>query len=288
MKVILTGGTGFVGSPVLDRLQSSGHQVTALVRSEESAARIAARGATPIVGDFGNQDWLASAFAGGDGAIHAAGTYGSDAGSFASGVAHAVVEGLGGTGKPYVHISGDWAYGPGADITEEQSYRSPAQTAWIGDVEDIVLNASVATSVIVSAVVYGHGGGLPNLVGPVTRNDAGQVPLIGEGDNHWTTVHGDDLASLFVLLLERDDPEGHVIAASGANPTVREIGEAAAAPGAGVLPEDPEVSRARLGRDFADALMMDQQAFAEKARALGWAPVGPSLVDDIRRGSYAR
>jgi nucleoside-diphosphate-sugar epimerase len=288
MNVILTGGTGFVGSPVLDRLQSSGHQVTALVRSEEAATKVAARGATPMVGNFADQDWLASAFAGGDGAIHAAGTYGSDAALFASGVVHAVVEGLAGTDKPYVHISGDWAYGPGANITEDQPYRSPAQTAWIGGVEDIVLNSPVATSVIVSAVVYGHGGGLPNLVGPMTRNDVGQVPLIGDGDNHWTTVHGDDLASLFVILLERDVPAGHVIAASGANPTVREIGEAAAAPGAGVLPEDPEASRARLGKDLADALMMDQQAFAEKARELGWTPVAPSLVDDVRSGSYAR
>jgi nucleoside-diphosphate-sugar epimerase len=288
MRIVLTGATGFVGAPVLDQLRASGHRVTALVRGEESAAAVAARGAEPMIGDFANRDWLAAALAGGDGVIHAAGTYGPDAGAFASSVAHAVVEALTGTGKPYVHISGDWAYGPGADITEDQPYNPPPQVAWIPAVEDIVVNAPVATTIIVSAVVYGHGGGIPAMLSPAARDEAGRTRLVGEGNNHWTTVHADDLAALFTLLIERGQPEGHVIAASGVNPTVREIGEAGAAPGASVVPEDPEASQARLGKDFADALMMDQQAFAERARAFGWAPSGPSLVDELRSGSYAR
>src|SRR6476661_1196757 len=51
MRVFLTGGTGYVGSAVLDALVKSGHHVDALVRNSEGASRVQARGATPILGD---------------------------------------------------------------------------------------------------------------------------------------------------------------------------------------------------------------------------------------------
>jgi uncharacterized protein YbjT (DUF2867 family) len=47
MKVILTGATGFIGSHVLAELQKHDHQVTALVRDDNQADIVAARGATP-------------------------------------------------------------------------------------------------------------------------------------------------------------------------------------------------------------------------------------------------
>jgi uncharacterized protein YbjT (DUF2867 family) len=37
MRVLLTGGTGYLGTSVLDRLISGGHRVTAVVRSAEKA-----------------------------------------------------------------------------------------------------------------------------------------------------------------------------------------------------------------------------------------------------------
>jgi hypothetical protein len=107
----------------------------------------------------------------------------------------------------------------------------------------------------------------------------------GDGVIHAAGTYGPDaevFATGVALLVERTDPAGHVIAASGVNPTVREIGEAAAAPGAGVPPEDPEVTRARLGTDLGDALMMGQQAFAEK-RPLIVRPGrrrGPAITGD--------
>ena len=52
MKVVLTGGTGFIGSHVLAELQEHGHEVTALVRNEADAETIAGRGATPAVVDL--------------------------------------------------------------------------------------------------------------------------------------------------------------------------------------------------------------------------------------------
>ena len=49
MKVALTGATGFIGSHVLMDLYKHGHEVTALVRDDDQADRVASRGATPTV-----------------------------------------------------------------------------------------------------------------------------------------------------------------------------------------------------------------------------------------------
>ena len=52
MKVALTGTTGFIGSHVLAELVAHGHEVTALVRGEEEAIAVAARGAEATVVDL--------------------------------------------------------------------------------------------------------------------------------------------------------------------------------------------------------------------------------------------
>ena len=44
MDVLLTGGTGYIGSGVLDELRGAGHAVTAVVRSDAAAERVAAEG----------------------------------------------------------------------------------------------------------------------------------------------------------------------------------------------------------------------------------------------------
>ena len=52
MRVFLTGGTGYVGSAVLDSLVRGGHHVDALVRNSVGAATVQARGAHPVLGDL--------------------------------------------------------------------------------------------------------------------------------------------------------------------------------------------------------------------------------------------
>jgi len=52
MKIALTGATGFMGSHVLAELPSHGHEGVALVRDDEEAASVGARGASPAVVDL--------------------------------------------------------------------------------------------------------------------------------------------------------------------------------------------------------------------------------------------
>lgn len=283
MNITLTGGTGFVGSSVLDTLVRHGHAVTAIVRSSESAQRVTARGATAAVGDLLDGTWLTARLASTDALIHTASPGDATSAAFDTAVASAAVAAFAGTTKPYIHTGGIWGFGSGA-VDETTPLDPPAIVAWRGPIESGLLDSDMALTVLAPAIVYGHGKGIPALIPNAPRTPDGVLTVIGDGEQHWTTVHVDDLAELYRVIVESGRGQGRVLAASGQNPTVRELGEAFS--GAPVAAEGASASRARLGDAFADALLLDTTATGEKARGLGWMPVQPSLVDESRDGSY--
>jgi len=291
MKVTLTGATGFIGSHILTELQDHGHEVTALVRDEADAKIVAARGATPAVVDLYDRPALLSQLDDADGAIHTASPGDDTSANLDSAVADAALEAFTGTDKPYLHISGQWVYGDNPAISEESPLKAPALVAWREPIERRVLDANgMRGVVIVSGLAYGDGGGgIPGLLLGSPRDDAGNLIMLGSGQQHWSTVHVADLAGFFGRVLEDDSARGRYVVGDGANPTVAEITEAAAvAAGApGAVPGSDEEARARLGDYLAEVLLLDQGADAAKARAaLDWQPSHPGLVDELRNGSY--
>jgi nucleoside-diphosphate-sugar epimerase len=291
MRVTLTGSTGFIGSHILTELHEHGHEVTALVRDDAQADRVAAIGATPAVVDLYDRPAVTSMFSSADGAIHTASPGDATSANLDSAVVDAATEAFAGTGKPYLQISGEWIYGDNPDITEESPIKAPAMVAWKEPVERRVLDAAgMRGVVIVAGVAYGDGGGaLPGLLLGSPRDDAGNLIMLGTGQQHWPTVHAADLADFFRRALEDESAGGRYIVGDGSNPTVADLTEAAAvavgAPGA-VAGSDAE-ARARLGDYFAEVLLLDQRAGAAKARAdLGWQPSHPTLADEFRHGSY--
>ncbi|WP_348787765.1 NAD-dependent epimerase/dehydratase family protein [Leifsonia sp. NPDC080035] len=289
MSILLTGSTGYIGSSVLPRLLEEGHSVTALVRDEAKAEAVRAAGAAAVVGDATDADLVTRLAAESDGVIHLASAKDVD-----PVFVDAVLAGLADSGKPFVHTGGIWTYGSNADIAEDSPAAPPALTAWRGATEAVVLGAAgVCGSVVVPSIVYGYGAGLARLIvdAPLGDGLAPALTLIGDGSQHWATVHVDDLAALYVLALENGTAGAVYIGASGANPTVRELGELAArAAGVagGVAPASVEETADRLGAGLAEALLLDQQARGSKARIdLGWEPNGPALAEEIAAGSYA-
>jgi nucleoside-diphosphate-sugar epimerase len=291
MRVALTGATGFVGSHVLSDLLKHGHQVAALVRDRSQADIVAARGATPSVIDLYHRPTLVSVLSDADGAIHTASPGDETSANLDSAVVDAASEAFTGTGKPYLHISGQWIYGANPAITEQSIRNAPALVSWKEPIERRVLDASgMRGVVIVSGVAYGDGGGgVPGLLLGSPRDDAGNLIMLGTGQQHWSTVHVADLADFFRRVLEDDSARGLYVVGDGANPTVAEITEAAAAAvGApGAVPGSDDEARARLGEYFAEVLLLDQGADAANARSrFDWHPSHPGLVDDLRSGSY--
>jgi len=281
---VLTGATGYIGSALLPRLVADGHSVTALVRSPQAAATAAGQGAEPVTGDLYDPDWVTEQFRAADGAIHTAAPGDGTSEQMDRSLAEAAVRAFSGTTKPYVHTSGIWIYGDNTDIAEDSPFQPPSLTAWRGPVEQIVLDADVTASIITPGIVHGYGRGIPADV--LARDNEGRVRLIGDGAQRWVTVHVDDVAALYATVLSTGDALGYVIAASGDNPTVRELAEAAAGD-ATTLPETDDESRARLGAPFADALLLDQAADGAKARSLGWKPTAPTLAEEFKTGTYA-
>ncbi len=60
-KILILGGTGFLGGRLARRLLDGGHQVTITTRSPSRVAQIEAMGAEPLVGDLGEPDPLLAA-----------------------------------------------------------------------------------------------------------------------------------------------------------------------------------------------------------------------------------
>jgi nucleoside-diphosphate-sugar epimerase len=291
VKVTLTGATGFVGSHVLAELLEHGHQVTAIVRDQPQADTVEGRGATAAVVDIYDRPAVVTLLRDVDGAIHTASPGDATSADLDSAMVDAALEAFAGTGKPYIHISGAWIYGNNTSIKEESPMNAPAMVSWKEPIDRRVVAATdVRGVVIASSVAYGDGaGGIPGLLLGSPRDDAGNLIMLGTGDQHWSTVHVADLADLFRRVLEDDAARGYYVVGDGLNPTVAELTEAAAvAAGApGAVPGSDDEARARLGAYFAEVLLLDQGTDPAKARAgLGWRPSHPGLVEEFRHGSY--
>src|SRR5579871_3715109 len=64
MRLLVTGGSGFLGGYVLAEAARRGHSCVALARSPAAARSVTARGADPLTGDMDDQAALAGAFKG--------------------------------------------------------------------------------------------------------------------------------------------------------------------------------------------------------------------------------
>jgi nucleoside-diphosphate-sugar epimerase len=71
-RAFVTGGSGFIGGALVERLRSEGVEVRALARSERAAERVRERGAEPVIGDLDDRDSLRAGAEGCDLAFHAA------------------------------------------------------------------------------------------------------------------------------------------------------------------------------------------------------------------------
>src|SRR3954471_8705658 len=163
MRIFLTGASGYIGSAVAERLRAAGHQLTALARSDTSAAKLQSGGVQPVRADFSDPRRVAQAAGAAEGVISLATTYDP---SIDGPAIDAILEALAGSNKPFIYTSGIWSHGDtGGKVVDETSLPQPASlVAWRQAVEDRVLAAArrgIRTTVIRPAIVYGRGGGIP-------------------------------------------------------------------------------------------------------------------------------
>lgn len=287
MKVFVTGGTGYVGSAVVETLVRHGHEVSALARSEERDRAVKALGATPVRGSLGHMAPLVERIAEHDAVIHTAMDYGLGPPADSEAI-DAMLEGARRAGRPFVvvYTSGMWVLGPTATPASEAAsvQGAAAAVAWRPAHERRVIAAGtdrIATAVVRPGIVFGEKRGL---VSPwfeqATRE--GHAAFVGTGDQRWAFVHRGDLAELYRLVVERR-ARGIFHGVDGASPALAEAASAASrAAGKGAVSAIPlEEARKKMG-PMADALAMDQVVVSARAAEVGWTPKHPPFVKDAQ------
>lgn len=297
MRIFLTGGTGHIGAAVLDALLKHGHDVTALVRDNEKAQRVAERGARPVVGNLAEADSYRASADAQDGYVHTALDRVSDRGPATDRIAIDTL--LAAAKRPrttganpaaprfVIYTSGVWVLGRASEPMAEDAPVNPiALAAWRPAHESLVLGAAspqLRTVVVRPGVIYGGGDGIVGDLFKAATN--GLVRIIGDGNNHWPCVYDRDLADLFARLAGRDDASGIYHANDEADERVNDIVSAIAP----YLPVRPDVrhvpieeARHKMGA-YAEALALDQRMRSPRARALGWAPSLHSISGNAAR-----
>lgn len=291
MRIFLTGATGYVGSAVLDALVRAGHDVTALVRHNEEAAHVAARGAHPVIGDLGDSESYRSPADAQDGYVHTA----FEASGRGEAVDRVAIETMIAAAKQprpsatrfVIYTSGVWVLGRTGEPAAEDAPLNPITlVSWRPAHEQLVLDAAsdqLRAVVVRPGIVYGGGNGIVSELFESALN--GLVRVVGDGNNHWPLVYLRDLADLYTRLASQPDASGVYHATDEGDERVNGI-VAAISRHLQVQPDVRHVpideARSKMG-PYADALALDQIVRSPRARALGWTPTLHSVAGNAVR-----
>ena len=221
MKLLVTGGGGFLGQALCRALLAQGHAVTSFSRSRHAA--LDALGVRQLQGDLGDRDAVLRAFAEGfDAVLHnaaKAGTWGSYQSYFDANVtgtrnviaacrAHGIGRLVHTSTPSVVHRATHPVEGLGAeDVPYGEGVKAAyAVTKIIAELEVLAANdAQLATVALRPRLIWGPGDTqiLPKLV---ARARSGRLRLVGDGANLIDTTYIDNAAQAHVDALDHLHP----------------------------------------------------------------------------------
>jgi len=209
MRIIVFWASGYVGSRVVQRLVADGHEVAAFVRSESAAAGIRCAGALPVLGDLDDLSSTLPLLADAETIIFAAQLMLQHEHDTVKAML-AAIEGSGktfvftsGTGVLSVRTDGDWHEDSYSEYDEIIPSKYIGARKLTEDLVRLAKDRGIRGIVVRPSMVWGHGGCpmVKALVQSAART--GSVCYVGRGLNLYSSVHVDDLAELYRLILDK-------------------------------------------------------------------------------------
>ncbi len=236
MKVAVTGATGFVGERLVERLQEANHQILALVRSPDKAAKLFPQHKFPNVEVVGYQPQTSGAWqkalSGCDGVVNLAGEplvgdrwtparKKEIINSRAVGT-QKLIEGIAAAEqKPSVLVNASAIGYYGTSETAVFDESSPSGNDFLADVCQAWEKAAQSTAdtgsrlvIFRIGVVLGMGGALAKMLPPFQMFAGGPI---GTGNQWFSWIHRDDLVNLILDALTDSNKSG-VYNATAPNP----------------------------------------------------------------------
>lgn len=288
MRVLILGGSGFVGSAVLKRLVQQGCDVYALSRTANTATQMHNAGATPITGDIRQPEGWIDCVQNVDAVVHAAATWTQDMGFVDQTVVTALLKALrtADGSKALIYTGGCWLYGnTGNVIATESAPLNPlaSDRSTVGLIEKVLSDSYVRGVVIHPAMVYARAGGVfERMYDDI--DEYGYVRVFGSARVRWPLIHRDDLAQLYSLVLLHAHA-GDVFNASAIDGVA--IGDIATAISVSTQSDSAPMvftishATSEFG-DWAEGYGLDQQMSGQKARIeLNWMPEHVDVFSDI-------
>ncbi len=198
MKVLVTGGTGFVGTKVVHALRTVGHDVRALVRKPARAATLRAWGCELAEGDLTDPEAVERAIDGCEAVVHLVAIIRGSPDDFERVMTRATAEltdasrsaGV----KRLVLMS---ALGTSERNRDLVPY---FRAKW--EMEQTVVSSGVEHVVFRPSFVFGSDGGvLPMFIRQVRL--APLTPVVGSGDGRFQPIWVDDVAGFFAQAVDR-------------------------------------------------------------------------------------
>lgn len=221
MKVLVTGGTGFVGRHVVRRLHVDGHSIRLLVRNTHAPSALKAveqYGVELCPGDILQESSLAPACASVDAVVHLIGIIAEQGNQtfenvHARGTRNLVAAARSEGVRKFVHMS---ALGtrPGAASRYHQTKWAAEQTVRRSDMAWVIFRPSI---------IYGPGDGFVSLFERMSRYSP-VIPLIGGGHSKLQPVRVEEVAECFAQALVEFWSADHTYDLCGPKPlTLREV-----------------------------------------------------------------
>ncbi len=210
MRVLVTGGTGFVGTHVVNELLRRKHEVAVLARRSESARNRYNFPVSVAAGNVLDPAAVRRAAEGREAVIHLVGiiaekgeqTFDRIHREAAENVARAASDaGV----RRLLHMS---AMGSSEDSPSEYGRTKAAG-------ERAVRESHLEWTVFRPSIIFGPGDGFVTLLAGVVRRNPGFIPVVGPGTTKFMPVSVHDVARVYADSLEKPESVGEVFEVGG-------------------------------------------------------------------------